>query len=335
MPVMLCTPDGRLNREAVGWSRQPLHTCNLTWDDDGLRPKRWNYWCITGERFLMHMALSDRGLVAVGSTSFLDFDTQQIRVKVGETPLGRGVDMPDQVRAGLSYQHPDIQLDFIEASDNFTILRVQCDDFDGVPLLAEIVVERPKMQETLNVVIPWSDERFQFTSKQECLPAYGIVMLGDRQITFEHGASYATLDYGRGFWPHEAIWNWGAASGVQSGHLVGLNLGGKWTDDTGMNENGFFVDGVLTKIHEDLIWDYDPEDFMKPWHIYTPFSDQVDVTLVPFFDNRSRTQIPEKGYVRRVNQMFGYYHGSIKAPGGERIPLNSLLGWAEELTATW
>lgn len=33
---------------------------------------------------------------------------------------------------------------------------------------------------------------------------------------------------------------------------VGLvNLGGKWTDGTGMNENGFVIDGQLTKIHEE------------------------------------------------------------------------------------
>lgn len=334
-PVLLCQPDGRLNRAAVGWSRTPLHTCNLNWDDSGLRPKRWNYWCITGTEFLMHVALSDRGLVAVGSTSFLDFETNKITVVAGETPFARGVVMPEQVRQGLTYQHPDIELDFREVSPTETILRVKCPDFGGEPMQAELHVTRSLDQETLNVVIPWSDERFQFTSKQECLPASGVIQIGNRQYTFEHGRSFATLDYGRGFWPHEAIWNWAAASGVQSGHLVGLNLGGKWTDGTGMNENGFFIDGVLTKIHEDLVWEYDTQNWMKPWRIHTSHSDLLDVTLVPFFDNYSRSEIPEQGYVRRVNQLFGYFHGSIRAPNGERIAISDLLGWAEELTATW
>jgi len=44
-PVDLCDSAGRLNRAAVGWSRQPLHNCNVSghWP----RKKRWNYWCIT------------------------------------------------------------------------------------------------------------------------------------------------------------------------------------------------------------------------------------------------------------------------------------------------
>ena len=42
-PVDLCLPDGTLNREAVGWTRHPLHRTNLRgWG----RSKRWEYWCV-------------------------------------------------------------------------------------------------------------------------------------------------------------------------------------------------------------------------------------------------------------------------------------------------
>jgi len=44
-PVDLCLQGGKLNRQAVGWARQPLHNCNLS--GKPLRKKRWNYWCIT------------------------------------------------------------------------------------------------------------------------------------------------------------------------------------------------------------------------------------------------------------------------------------------------
>src|SRR5690606_4903108 len=47
-PVALCLPNGSLNREAVGWSRRPLH------DTSGIgrgirdrgRNKRWEYWAV-------------------------------------------------------------------------------------------------------------------------------------------------------------------------------------------------------------------------------------------------------------------------------------------------
>ena len=44
----------------------------------------------------------------------------------------------------------------------------------------DISVDKPAGHESLNVVIPWSDRRFQFTSKQNTRPAHGAVRVGDR-----------------------------------------------------------------------------------------------------------------------------------------------------------
>ena len=44
-PVDLCTPDGdRLNPEARGWSRRPLHRANL--EGHLGSNKRWDYWAV-------------------------------------------------------------------------------------------------------------------------------------------------------------------------------------------------------------------------------------------------------------------------------------------------
>ena len=40
------------------------------------------------------------------------------------------------------------------------------------------------------------------------------------------------------------------------------NLDSGWTDGTGMNENGFCLDGKLTKLSEDMQFSYNPSDFM-------------------------------------------------------------------------
>ena len=55
-----------------------------------------------------------------------------------------------------------------------TRIRVEAGDFGGMRLEADILVERPEGHETLNVVIPWSDVQFQFTSKQNTLAGVGI-----------------------------------------------------------------------------------------------------------------------------------------------------------------
>ncbi len=137
--------------------------------------------------------------------------------------------------------------------------------------------------ESLNVVIPRSRDIFQFTAKHHSLPTSGFVKIGDKRYDFNPDYSFAVLDYGRGIWPRKAEWNWAMASQRLGGRRIGLNFGGKWTDGTGMTENAVFVDGVMTKIHEDVLFTYNKKNFMKPWKIRTKFSDTVEHDIYTIF----------------------------------------------------
>jgi hypothetical protein len=214
-----------------------------------------------------------------------------------------------------------------------TRIRVEAGDFGGMRLEADIVVQRPEGHETLNVVIPWSDVQFQYTSKQNTLPASGYVLLGDERLELAAPA-FGCLDYGRGVWPEHTVWNWGAASGVQAGHTVGLNLGGQWTDGTGMTENGLCVDGHLTKISEDLVFDYDREAMMKPWRVRTAVTERIDLLFEPEFERVSESGRRD-AFFTNAHQMFGCYSGRITPDGGEAIEVRGLFGWIEEHEARW
>jgi hypothetical protein len=200
-------------------------------------------------------------------------------------------------------------------------------------LEVDLLVERPLGHETLNVVIPWTDAQFQFTSKQNTLPASGYVRLGDERIELTQPA-FGCLDYGRGVWPEHTVWNWGAASGVQDGHVIGLNLGGQWTDGTGMTENGLCVDGRLTKISEDLIFDYDREEMMKPWRVRTAVTDCVDLHFEPEYVRVSQSGRKD-GYFTDARQVFGTYAGRIVPEGVEPFELRGMFGWIEDHEARW
>jgi hypothetical protein len=62
--VSLCGADGRLNREAVGWSRHPLHVCNLPASLP--RKKKWNYWAVTSEELLFSATIADIDILQLG-----------------------------------------------------------------------------------------------------------------------------------------------------------------------------------------------------------------------------------------------------------------------------
>jgi len=327
-PVLLCGPDGRLNREAVGWSRHPLHSCNLP--ASLARKKKWNYWAVTSDDLLFSATIADIDILQLGSAYIFDRRTHRHISKTVVRPANTIV-MPEGVAGDIVIEHAAMRVALTDRGAG-TRISVEAADFGGVRLEADIVVERPAGHETLNVVIPWSDVQFQYTSKQNTLPASGFLQLDGERLDFAPPA-FGCLDYGRGVWPEHTVWNWGAASGVQAGRTVGLNLGGQWTDGTGMTENGVCVDGRLTKIGEDLAFDYDRAARMKPWRVRTAASDRIDLLFEPEFE-----RIDETGNADRymnVHQMFGRYSGRITPDGSPPIDLHNLFGWIEDQEARW
>ena len=328
-PVDLVGPDGTLNRDAVAWSRHPLHRCNLP--ATLARKKRWNYWAVTSDDMLLSATIADIDRLQVGGAYFFDRRTK-LHIDAGLARPPGTITMPEGVAGDIALETERMSVALTDEGSG-TRIRVRCDDIEGHRLSADILVERPAGHETLNVVIPWTDVQFQFTSKQNTLPASGYVQLDDERHEFRQ-PSYGCLDYGRGVWPEHTLWNWGAASGVQAGRLVGLNLGGQWTDGTGMTENGLCVDGRLTKISEDLAWEYDRSARMKPWRVRTTVTDRVDLRFDPEYERVSRSGRPES-FFTDAHQMFGTYSGRITPDDADPIELSNMFGWIEDHEARW
>jgi hypothetical protein len=327
--VDLCGADGLLNREAIGWSRQPLHRCNL--GPALQRKKKWNYWAVTSNDLLFSATIADIERFQLGGTYIYHRATKRHIEKAVVVAPGT-IAIPEGVGGDMVIDHASMRVALTDEGSG-TRIRVEAADFGGAPLEADIVVERPAGHETLNVVIPWSDEVFQYTSKQNALPASGYVRLGGERIDFAQPA-FGCLDYGRGVWPEHTVWNWGSASAVQDGRTIGLNLGGQWTDGTGMNENGICVDGRLTKISEDLVFDYDREDVMKPWRVRTAATERIDLRFAPEFVRVSESGKRES-FFTSARQVFGCYSGIIDPDGEEAIELREVFGWIEDHEARW
>ena len=327
--VDLCNGRGNLNRPAVGFSRIPLHRCNVR--GHALRKKRWNYWAVTSDRYVFSATIADIDYIGLASVYLIDFETNRMIERTVSVPFG-GAAMPETVYEDIRFRHKRLNL-AIEDDGASVRIRAKASSVRGLPFRADLAIARPAGHETLNVVIPWSDDRFQFTSKQNTLPAAGTVQFGDEEFVFEEGKSFAVLDYGRGVWPFSTFWNWGAGSGVQDRRLVGLNLGGGWTDGTGMTENGICVDGRLHKIHEDLRFEYDKSDYMKPWHVRSVGSDRVDLRLDPVFERVANTNLLL--LKSDVHQVFGHYSGTVRDDDGGQIEIDGLVGWVEQQDARW
>ena len=301
-----------------------MHRCALpgSWG----RRKRWDYWCVATPTHVLSVTLADVDYLGLADVWFLDLATGRTANRSAISPFGRGVVMPDRVGASsMSFTSRGLRLAITE-EDAATRISAAFADFD-----CDVVLDHPPGHESLSVVIPWSERRFQCTTKDNTRPATGAVRWSGDEWTFDGaGHAYGCLDFGRGKWPYRTVWNWGSASGEQAGRTVGLQLGGKWTAGTGMTENALCLDGRLSKLSEELAWEYDRADWMRRWRIR---SSRVDLTFAPVYDKRSRLQL---GIAEsEAHQCFGRYSGSVVADGGEVIAVDDLFGWAEEARWRW
>jgi hypothetical protein len=341
-PRDLCTPDGRrLDQEAVGWSRTPLLTANLAgvWG----RTKRWDYWAILTEDLVIALTYADVDYLGIVAVWWCDLTTGEAGGRDMAVPLARGIELPDRPgTAPLTYRSPHLGVELVDDAGG-TTLTARWRERDGRIGRLDAHVALPAGHESVNVVIPWSPTRFQYTSKHQARPATGTLRLGDEERAFGGGpgqgggdrqrAAWGVLDVGRGRWPYRTRWNWGGGAGhAEDGRVVGLQVGGKWTEGTPATENGVIVDGVVRKVGQELTWEYDWGAPLEPWRVHAA-DGSLDATLTPTYDRHDRIEAGILG--TEVHQVFGTWRGRAIAPDGSTVEFDELVGFAEESRSRW
>ena len=326
-PVSLPRPDGRLNPDAVGWTRTPL----ITTDGVGRgrvgrgRNKRWEYWAVTTPTHIVALVTSDIDYAAVHGIWFLDRATGATVSHDAIGVLGGSVSMPGTLGGGKVRTSTRAVRIAIDEDAGGTRLRAR-----GDRVSFDIYAHRPEGHESLGVVVPWTETLFQYTVKDVARPASGTITVDGVTHLVPDGESWATLDHGRGRWPYDMRWNWGAGSGRTDGRVIGIQVGGKWTDGTGSVENALVVDGRLTKISEELVWEYSSTDWMAPWRVT---GSDVDLTFTPFHLKESVTDL--KVFAGKTHQCFGHWDGRVRDETGTWIRVAGVVGWAEDVHNRW
>lgn len=319
--VALTLADGSLNPAAVGWARRPLmDTSGIDGRRGWGRNKRWEYWCVTTPAHVLALTVSSLDYAAVNEVWVLDRAGSQSWAKATTVLPARGVELPPSLNDGPARARAKGLAIDIESSPNATRLRAQ---IPGVSF--DVTVTRPGNQDCLAVVVPWSKRRFQYTVKDVALPASGSVTVAGITHPVRAGESWAVLDHGRGRWPYDVRWNWGAGSGRWEGRTIGIQIGGKWTVGSGSTENGILIDSVLHKISAELDWTYDLADWRRPWRVA---GGGFSATFTPEYNRRARTNL---GVISsRTDQCFGYWSGTFAD-----VAFESIFGWAEEVHNRW
>ena len=331
-PVLLCTKSGQLNPAARGWAKHPLYRCNLV--GPMFRRKRWNFACVATQDLLFAVAISDADYVGLVFAWMYDFRTGELRDMEQLQPLARGVKLGESFSdeaefsgGGVSMHWKPQRVGSDAAQPSAIELQLHCPNFGGEKLTAELQIQLPRSDESLNLVVPWSDARFGFTSKHVCLPTHGFITVGEKTRTLVAEQALGSIDFSRGVWPYNSRWHWASGSGYAGGRRVGLNLGAGWTDGTGVVENAIFLDGHVVPLWEQVQFLFDPVNLRGLWRIQSPESQNVRLTFTPA---QSRTQDTNLGILRtKLDQVIGHFSGRVILPSGEELLIEDLPGIAE------
>lgn len=334
--VDLATRDGRkLNRGAVGWSRRPLHRANLrgSWG----RNKRWDYWAILAGDLVVSCVYADVDYLGLADVWWADLPSGRSGGAGINVPMAKGFHLPAVPATDpLRVRRGGFELAITDDRDGTTHVVASWQEKDGRAGSLDALIALPPGHESLNVVVPWSDDRFQFTSKHQARPVTGTVTIDGFEQSFDDvdGGAWGVLDVGRGRWPYSTRWNWGGGAGRvgPGGPVVGIQIGGKWTEGTGVTENGYLLDGVLTKLGDELTWEYSWDDPTQPWRVRDPVG-RLELELTPRFDKH--TKVDALVLRTETHQVFGTWSGHVLDPAGDPVRFDGIAGFAEESRSRW
>jgi hypothetical protein len=283
--------------------------------------------------------LADVRFAGVALLSFQDLEARRPVERVHVRPFGLPSPMASTPHGQMAVRALGLELSLRPCGSGGRDLHIEgrARTLLGTRLTVDVVIERPADHETINVLVPWEDDRFHLTSKQQGLRARGEVRVDGRLYRFEHeserDAAFACLDFGRGRWPAGIDWCWAFAAGRREGHTVGFNLGSKWTDGTGVSENGLVLDGRVHKIADPVAFTIDPHDHMRPWRVRTAVGSRVDLTFTPRCERAVRVPLGIAGI--ELHQCVGSFSGTVVDDQGAAVRVDDVMGLAESLRARW
>ncbi len=321
--VAMAGADGRLRQDAIGWSRRPLHQCNVAGHP---RAHAFDYWCVMSREAALTVLVADVGFAGAALASVLDLRTERLVERVHVRPRGLGVAMPASTDDEVAVAAWRLALTVGPRR-----LAVHARTLGGHRIDADVTIERPPGHQTVNVLVPWDDTRFHFTSKQQAMPASGEVRVDGTRYRLDPATdAFACRDFGRGRWPRGIDWGWAFASWRSGAHTCGLNLGAGRIDGTGVTENALIVDGRVHKIAEAVDFETDRRDPRRPWRIRTRGSDRVDLVFTPI--TARPVMLPP---VLRLRQCMGRFSGAVVDDAGGRVRVDGALALAETVRGRW
>ena len=334
----LLNSDGSLRQ--AGWSRREV----LTYNPDAILPgernrlREWDFYAMQNTQGSLSLTVMNIGFITLCAVDWLDFTTgktataafpqlsgdELIRLSSsahGETVCRRSGDADPVLSFSTIKNERHLKFDFAATSW-------------GPAMRGHFILREHPEQEYLALATPFAADPFAFFYEQKIpgTETVGSLQIDATTVSFTATDAVAFMDWGRGVWPAQLLWRWGAAGGrLADGRRFGLNIGNGYGDPSAGTPDIFVIDGKAHKLGA-IEWVYDREHPEKPW-TFRSTDGAVDLKLVP--QRASDTGLNLILKYNKTLKAYGTLHGRIRLSGGEEFNITTPTAFAEEVQIRW
>lgn len=319
---------------AHGWARGPLmqYDRSLVQEQHLDQLREWEYYAVFAPDFAIGLTLANIGLLSFSILTVEDYTTGDIHdaMILGEASA---LDFPPTPFENTLFDAPtgSVEYRFEEGARSIAVIAGREGSQDRMEAHLELADSRAV--ESIAVVHRFADPgEFFYENKRVSMPATGSVQVGDTVYELPQGASFGVLDWGRGAWPEAVRWEWGHFAGVTDGHMVGVNMGTVFGDDSPGTADAVIVDDILHKIGR-IAWEYELDDVMAPWRFASP-DGRLDLTLTPDFDDSTTLTLGD-AYILTRWKVHGEIAGMVELDDGSKLRVEGIRGAAEYVEIVW
>lgn len=200
----------------------------------------------------------------------------------------------------------------------------------GSDLHIDFSIAEPNGFQPLAVCTRTGYAGWTYTQKATALNARGHIRWNGLDLAVDD-SFLGSYDWSCGYLRRQTAWNWASLSGVLSdGTRVGANLA-NGVNETGLTENGFWVDGRLHPIGP-VQFQFSRRDRRQPWHIRSDCG-RLNLTFTSAGERCEKLDL----YLLASNftQLTGCFSGTFTLDDGRLMELELIPGFCEDHYAKW
>ncbi|MEF9960059.1 MAG: DUF2804 domain-containing protein [Niameybacter sp.] len=302
------------------------------------RIKEWDYYLMMNKSYGAALTIADNGYMGLVSVSILDFKNRRYHTKSHMVPFTFGkLALPKSSKKGdIRYVDEHVELYIFNGKEGRR-LRCYMKNFNQEkPFECEFLLTNPP-KDSMVIATPFKGKSnaFYYNQKIVGMSAHGYAKTDKLFCTFRQSEAQALLDWGRGVWPYDSTWYWGAAMGKVNDKNFGFNIGYGFGDTSAASENMLFYEGIAHKLEE--VRFHIPElegkvNYLAPWK-FTSSDGRFEMIFKPILDRKDHAG---GGFiVSDQHQVFGKYSGKVLLDDGTLINIEEVLGFAEKVHNKW